>query len=196
MTIYDFQIDSDNLGQIPSVRLATEICLHIVGSILRHFSETLVQHCPTDQRILKNHLTTVQWQLGIISRSIPDQPNSDYSFTIHRVHISKKLENRSCINRTFSMETLGHMDPKMLLDCVAQILLCNLEQIKSQLPTSSKRPYDKCVDKITEVIQDLTFLVGDNPEHRNLHGSSRVRLTHLDIIKILVKVHDQDNTTM
>jgi len=193
MTIFEFQVSSNSLDKLPSVKLTTEICMHIFEGILQHFCDTLMQHSHTGQQQLKTHLTSVQWHLGILSRVVPSQSNNNYSFTVHRIFISKKVTNGHLLKRVFSMNDFKHIDCKLLLECAAQLLENNLECIKLHLPDSLKRSYDNCYERLNVVISELTFLVGNNPEHRNLHGSNRVMLTNLDSIRLLVEIDDQNN---
>lgn len=194
MTICDFQLNPTNLGKLPSVKSATEICLHIIDKVLQHLSETLMEHCSLGQQSITNHLTTLQWHLGILSRSIPGQSECNYAFKVHRIYTEKKsIVTGRISKKVFSLEVFEHTDSKLLLEFAAQILENNLRYIKTCLTTLPNQLFNICSEKVGDAIWDLTFLIGDNPDYRNKHGTSRVMLANLDNIRLIVELFDQNN---
>jgi len=192
MTVYDMSVSPTTLSRsIPSTQLVTEICLHICARIIRYYSDVLMASSPTGQRMLANHITMLQWYLGILGRTTSDTTHVDHTFTVHFIYLEKLDETDHLHKHRFTLDTLHKICPKLLLESMTQLLQNSLSCIKPRLPMLSVNLFDNCCDRATDVIQDLTFLV-NHSSSKERSCLCQVTTPELRSFRIILEVHDQN----
>jgi len=181
MTSCDFNVKTVAVG-LPSVKFVSDTCLHFCEHVVKHLSVTLCSNCPMTQQKLTNQVTTIQWYLGMLARTL-NEPTDNRSFELHCIYISK-----ACVRRVVTLTILKYVEPKVLLEVIAQLFKNNLRLIKPLLPVLSNHLFDNCQEKVRDLIWDLSFLINNDAPK-----ISKAQISNFDSMKIIVEVHDKQD---
>jgi len=187
MTIFDFVINAATLKKLPSVNLSTEICLYICEQIVKYFSTTCCGDYPGQPEEIINQVTALQWHLKILMRTL-NESVIDYTFEVHRIYTEQKIKSVATvrvIKNMFTLVTLSSADSRVLLQLLTQLFNSNLQLIQTVLPLSSNKLFDVCVQKIDELLWNLTVILLKGAASLD-HG----QLSDLDSARIIFELQD------
>jgi hypothetical protein len=169
MTIYNIELRASNLSRLPSTKQIVKICIHICYCIIKHFSEVTMIHDPVMQKEISSCNIMIQWYLGILERATTEPSGKCPDSGIYYIYLEKsKLPIAQQVKKLFSLECLGDVSPRLLIEFMHKLLSDSLTSIKPRILTLTKHQVDEYVTKILVITTDLSYMLGITPVHDDL----------------------------